>query len=242
MATNLPSTPPNTPLYRRLARRLQERIDAGGYPAGARLPSEPELSAEFGVNRLTVRQAFAELERAGKLRPDGARGAFFTTRLGGEDAPPPPPAGGPAPSQVPAGERPRFFGLALTVGGRRRQRGRREGSGFGTKLKELLLAAADLLRHCTVNQFEVWRGGERMTSLPVLILILLVVLAYWISLPLLVIGLLFGCRYRFSGPDLDRNKVGEVANQVSDSVRDAVGQVREQFKKEFSRSRHRKGK
>ena len=58
----------------------------------------------------------------------------------------------------------------------------------------------------------------------------------------LVIGLLFGCRYRFSGPDLDRNKVGEVANQVSDSVRDAVGQVREQFKKEFSRSRHRKGK
>ena len=103
-------------------------------------------------------------------------------------------------------------------------------------------AAADLLRHCTVNQFEVWRGGERMTSLPVLILILLVVLAYWISLPLLVIGLLFGCRYRFSGPDLDRNRVGEVANQVSDSVRDAVGQVREQFKKEFSRSRHRKGK
>ena len=93
-----------------------------------------------------------------------------------------------------------------------------------------------------MNQFEVWRGGERMTSLPVLILILLVVLAYWISLPLLVIGLLFGCRYRFSGPDLDRNKVGEVANQVSDSVRDAVGQVREQFKKEFSRSRHRKGK
>ena len=186
--------------------------------------------------------ALIALERAGKLRPDGARGAFFTTRPGGEDAPPPPPAGGPAPSQVPTGERPRFFGLALTVGGRRRQRGRREGSGFGTKLKELLLAAADLLRHCTVNQFEVWRGGERMTSLPVLILILLVVLAYWISLPLLVIGLLFGCRYRFSGPDLDRNKVGEVANQVSDSVRDAVGQVREQFKKEFSRSRHRKGK
>ena len=115
-------------------------------------------------------------------------------------------------------------------------------AGLALMWEELLLAAADLLRHCTVNQFEVWRGGERMTSLPVLILILLVVLAYWISLPLLVIGLLFGCRYRFSGPDLDRNKVGEVANQVSDSVRDAVGQVREQFKKEFSRSRHRKGK
>ena len=76
MATNLPSTPPNTPLYRRLARRLQERIDAGGYPAGARLPSEPELSAEFGVNRLTVRQAVAELERAAVVEIRRGVGTF----------------------------------------------------------------------------------------------------------------------------------------------------------------------
>lgn len=186
--------------------------------------------------------ALIALERAGKLRPDGARGAFFSTRPGGGESPPPPPSGGLSPAQEPSGERSRFFGLALTAGGRRRQKRRREGSGLGAKLKELLLAAADLLRHCTVNQFEVWRNGERMTSLPVLILILLVVLAYWISLPLLVIGLLFGCRYRFSGPDLDKNRVGEVVNQVSDSVRDAVGQVRDQLRKEFGGSRRKKGK
>ncbi|MEV7924679.1 GntR family transcriptional regulator [Kitasatospora sp. NPDC088779] len=72
MATN----PPNTPLYRRLARRLQERIDAGAYPAGARLPSEPELSAEFGVNRLTVRQAVAELERAAVVEIRRGVGTF----------------------------------------------------------------------------------------------------------------------------------------------------------------------
>ncbi|MBV6697600.1 GntR family transcriptional regulator [Kitasatospora aureofaciens] len=72
MATN----PPNTPLYRRLARQLQERIDAGAYPAGARLPSEPELSAEFGVNRLTVRQAVAELERAAVVEIRRGVGTF----------------------------------------------------------------------------------------------------------------------------------------------------------------------
>ncbi|MGW3039478.1 GntR family transcriptional regulator [Kitasatospora sp. NPDC001159] len=76
MATNPPSTPPNIPLYRRLARQLQERIDAGGYPAGARLPSEPELSAEFGVNRLTVRQAVAELERAAVVEIRRGVGTF----------------------------------------------------------------------------------------------------------------------------------------------------------------------
>ena len=107
---------------------------------------------------------------------------------------------------------------------------------------EVWEAGKNLLRHATVNQFEVWRGGERMTSLPVLILILLVVLAYWISLPLLVIGLLFGCRYRFSGPDLDDNRVGETVNRVSDSVRDAVGQVRDEFQREFGKSRRKNGK
>ena len=140
-------------------------------------------------------------------------------------------------------ERPRFFGLSLTVGGgRKREKGGRERPGLWARVKELLLAVADLLRHCTVNQFEVWRNGELMTALPVLVLILLVVLAYWISLPLLVIGLLFGCRYRFSGPDLDKNKVGETVNRVSDSVRDAVGQVRDEFQREFGRSRRKKRK
>ena len=100
----------------------------------------------------------------------------------------------------------------------------------------------DLLRHCTVNQFEVWRNGERMTALPVLILILLVLVAYWISLPLLVVGLFFGCKYRFSGPDLDKNRVGEVVNQVSAKVGDEVGQVRDEFKREFGKSRGKKGK
>ena len=107
---------------------------------------------------------------------------------------------------------------------------------------QLLAAALDLLRHCTVNQFEVWRNGERMTALPVLILILLVLVAYWISLPLLVVGLFFGCKYRFSGPDLDKNRVGEVVNQVSAKVGDAVGQVRDEFKREFGKSRGKKGK
>ena len=93
-----------------------------------------------------------------------------------------------------------------------------------------------------VNRFEVWRNGELMTSLPVLILILLVLVAYWISLPLLLLGLIFGCKYRFSGPDVDGNRAGEAANRAADKVRDAVGQVRDEFRREFGKSRRKKGK
>ena len=170
------------------------------------------------------------LEREGRIPPGGGRGAFFTTQ------PPSGPTRGPEASGK---DEKRFWGLAVTAGG---HRGREERGSWRARLRELLAAAVDLLRHCTVNQFEVWRNGERMTALPVLILILLVLVAYWISLPLLVVGLFFGCKYRFSGPDLDKNRVGEVVNQVSAKVGDAVGQVRDEFKREFDKSRGKKGK
>ncbi|MBB5077307.1 GntR family transcriptional regulator [Nonomuraea endophytica] len=64
------------PVYLRLARTLQERIDSGALSAGSRLPSEPELSTEFGVNRLTIRQAIAELDRAGSVEIRRGIGTF----------------------------------------------------------------------------------------------------------------------------------------------------------------------
>ena len=35
---------------------------------------------------------------------------------------------------------------------------------------------------------------------------LLLVLAFWITLPLLLVGLMLGCRYRLSGPDFDKDR------------------------------------
>lgn len=205
--------------------------------------SYEEARAALEASGGDLLDALIALERAGKVPGGAPRGAFFTTRPGGE-VPPPPPPGGPAgegDAGERPGERPRFFGLALTVGNRGRSGEGRDRGRPWDWLRELLAAAADLLRHCVANQFEVWRGGERMTSLPVLILILLVVLAYWITLPLLVLGLLLGCRYRFSGPDLDKNGVGRAANRASDAVREAVGRVRDEFRREFGGSRHKKG-
>ena len=43
---------------------------------GARLPTEAELSARFGVNRHTVRRALEELSRDGLVRVEQGRGSF----------------------------------------------------------------------------------------------------------------------------------------------------------------------
>ncbi len=50
-----------TKLADRLYTAVLERIIAGTYPPGQRLPTEAELAAEFGVSRPTVREALARL-------------------------------------------------------------------------------------------------------------------------------------------------------------------------------------
>ena len=65
--------------YRQIALALQRRIDEGEWRAGGQLPTEPQLTAEFGVNRLTVRQAIADLERAGSVVVRHGRGVFVAS-------------------------------------------------------------------------------------------------------------------------------------------------------------------
>lgn len=89
-------------------------------------------------------------------------------------------------------------------------------------------AFVGFVRRCVTNRFEVWRWGEPIVSIPLLIFILLVLLAFWISLPLLIVGLIMGCRYRFAGPDLDGNEVSQAVNHAADTVSDAVGRARAQ--------------
>lgn len=87
----------------------------------------------------------------------------------------------------------------------------------------------NLLRHSTVNQLEVWRHERMMTSIPILILALLIILAFWITIPLIIIGLFVGCRYRFVGPDLGKESINDVMDNVSATVDDMVGQVKREF-------------
>ena len=55
------------PLYRTLADRIESRLAIGQYAVGSQLPPEPELEREFGVSRITVRQALGLLKRRGLL-------------------------------------------------------------------------------------------------------------------------------------------------------------------------------
>lgn len=57
------------PLYLRVADTVRERITKGIWAAGTRIPSLEDLGAEFGVARVTARQAVQLLTREGLLSP-----------------------------------------------------------------------------------------------------------------------------------------------------------------------------
>ncbi len=70
--------PGKAPIYMQVAEILSEAISArqGGYFA---LPSEGDLSRDFGVSRVTVRQALKLLETRGAIYSEQGRGYFTTT-------------------------------------------------------------------------------------------------------------------------------------------------------------------
>ncbi|HVA87263.1 MAG TPA: GntR family transcriptional regulator [Candidatus Saccharimonadales bacterium] len=58
---------PRLPRYRSIAVELTRRIAAQDYEPGSLLPSESDLATEFGVTRMTVRQALAGLASQGVI-------------------------------------------------------------------------------------------------------------------------------------------------------------------------------
>lgn len=63
-------------LAERVTSALRERLAAGAYPAGGRLPTESRLTAEFGVSRTVIREAIATLAADGLVEARQGAGVF----------------------------------------------------------------------------------------------------------------------------------------------------------------------
>lgn len=72
------------PLYINLEKTLRNRILAGKYKPYDSFPTENQLCQEFGVSRITVRQAMTMLESDNLIRREQGRGSFVTGLKGDE--------------------------------------------------------------------------------------------------------------------------------------------------------------
>lgn len=71
------------PRYVQLAGLMRQRIARGMWALGERVPTLDQLTQEFGVARVTVRQAIELLARDGLLSAERGRGTFVRGELAG---------------------------------------------------------------------------------------------------------------------------------------------------------------
>lgn len=77
------STPlPRHSLADAVVGRLQQQVSLGVYKPGDKLPSEPELMAEFGVGRSTIREAVRILANTGLLTVRQGSGTMVEAQKG----------------------------------------------------------------------------------------------------------------------------------------------------------------
>lgn len=103
-----------------------------------------------------------------------------------------------------------------------------ESHGFSDLMRRFGAFCLKLLHISNANYFEVYRYDEKRTSMPVLVLVLLLIFAFWVAIPLLIVGLFFGFRYRFSGPELGKNLVNDPMENVAKAAEDLKNSITKQ--------------
>jgi GntR family transcriptional regulator len=68
------------PLYCQLRELLRRQIDTGAMKPGDQLPPEPALGQSYGLSRITVRQALADLVDEGYISRSRGKGTFVAER------------------------------------------------------------------------------------------------------------------------------------------------------------------
>jgi hypothetical protein len=149
-----------------------------------------------------ILDAIIYLERKGKVSTPKSAGTYTTEKQGAKNSPPKRPR---ADDYEPRGET--FSQLA------------------GRFFRWL----GSLIQKGNRNLFVIHYGKGDTASLPITVLILLLIFALPLSITLLVVGLFFGCRYRFQGKDINgagvnnvMDGVAGVADDIKRSVQNAV--------------------
>lgn len=192
--------------------RLREKADVSY--------AQAKQALEYSGGNLL--DALIYLEEQGAIpRPQGA---YYSTR---NETPPPPPV---RDELVPMGEK--------KDGKDKREK--KKGKGFGVKVVRGKTLFSTLRRWLIDNELEIWRRGQPLTSLPILVLVVLLLFAFYITLPALILGLFLGFRYQITGPDLEDDTINGMMGSVADTAADLGRQVMEELKNQHEKYNNRK--
>lgn len=108
--------------------------------------------------------------------------------------------------------------LCKSNGWEKNTKGGNGGETFTSLLKKFGRFCSKMIHKGNETYFEVLKGEESKAKFPVTALALLLIFAFWIIVPLIVVGLFFGLRYRFNGPDAFGKTVNDAMNSAADAA------------------------
>lgn len=83
-----------------------------------------------------------------------------------------------------------------------------------------------IIKKSCVNMFEVRRGSKLLLTIPVIALVLFILCCFWVSIPLLIIGMFFDCRYKFRGPETENLGINEIIEEVANAADNLKNEVK----------------
>lgn len=109
------------------------------------------------------------------------------------------------------------------------------GEGFKDLMNRFFAWCGRVFHYGNTNYFEVRRDDQKILTLPLTVLVLLLIFAFWVTIPLIVIGLFFNCRYSFHGSQIERidmNSVMDTAANAADKVKSEVKAAHENYQQQ----------
>ena len=95
------------------------------------------------------------------------------------------------------------------------------------KRRKFMNWVKDILRKANRNAFEVSKDGKIILTVPVLVFVIVLLFAFHIVIPLMIIGLFFSIKYHFSGPDV--HSVDVDINAAMDSASRTAENLKNEF-------------
>lgn len=152
-----------------------------------------------------ILQALIDLERQGKVAPPEGGGQFTSAPLQAQ----------PSDQSKEQNEN------------NHDQSGRgKESSAFRTSMSKFFKWCGEMIHRGNVNSLIVEKNSEQLMKLPVTVLVVLLLCAFWAIVPLMIIGLFFHFRYSFRGPDLGSDKVNHVMDSVAKAAEDIKNEIK----------------
>ncbi len=152
-----------------------------------------------------ILQAIIDLEKQGKVKPPQGGGQYNSGSIGM--------------SNITQKEQPQYSNENTN-------RSSGEKSAFSRHMGRFFRWMGEVIHKGNVNALIVEKRGTSVMRLPITVLAVLLIFAFWIVVPLLIVGLFFDFRYYFQGPDIRGTAVNDAMGTVASAAEDIKKDIR----------------